>query len=220
MTFEYMSRAEWQARAPRSVRAVLPHQFSFIEFHHSASSVLPAARAARSFQDFHMDTKRWQDLFYNWLIHPDGTIVEGRSWGTSPRPENSMTICFIGNYEEDDLTEEAKEAARILVTESRKRMPQLRDKAVRWHNMRAKTACPGRVVESFVRAEQRKLDAWTVAADKPEPAQAPVAAPVVTKQDLVDVRSKVMYAQTQLSETETPLVRARRRLNELIETYE
>lgn len=177
-TFEFLSREEWGAREPRSVRRVLPHQFAAIEFHHSATGVSPAAAAARSFQRFHMDTKGWQDLFYNWLVHPDGTIVEGRSWVTSPRPENYMTVNFIGNYETMQLTEAQKHSARVMVAECHRRMPQLKDRAVRWHNQRAATACPGVNLVAFIR--ESNLHGW----DVPEPEAVTQA---VTDEELNDL---------------------------------
>lgn len=154
--FEYLSRADWQARPPRSVRNVSPNQFAAIEAHHSATAVTSAAAAARSYQQFHMDTKGWLDLFYNWLIHPDGTIVEGRGWDTSPRPENYMVICFIGSYDTQTLTDAAKQSFRQLRQECIRRMPQLDGRDVRWHSQRASTGCPGTDVVVWVR-QQNKL---------------------------------------------------------------
>jgi len=120
-----------------------------------------------------MDNNGWTDIFYNWLVHPDGTIVEGRGWGTSPRPENVMTVNFIGNYETDVLTEAAKASAGLMVRECVRRMPQLAGRDVRWHNQRAATACPGRNIVSFIR--ERNALGW----DAPAPAPAP---PVIAVQ--------------------------------------
>ncbi len=157
--FKYLTREQWQARPPKTVRTVLPHQFTAIEFHHSATGVMSPAAAAQSFQKFHMDTKKWQDLFYNWLIHPDGTIVEGRGWGTSPRNENFMVICFIGNYDQIPVTQSAQDAGSLLVRECWRRMPQLAGKDVRWHNQRDNTGCPGKNLVQFVK-EQNVMNAW------------------------------------------------------------
>ena len=106
-----------------------------------------------------MDTKRWLDLFYNWLIHPDGTIIEGRGWVTSPRPENLMTVCFVGDYAQDQVTDAARASAGVLVRECWKRMPQLKNLDVRWHNQRASTACPGSNLVQFIK-EQNVLNGW------------------------------------------------------------
>lgn len=118
-----------------------------------------------------MDNNGWTDIFYNWLVHPDGTIVEGRGWGTSPRPENVMTVNFIGNYETDVLTEAAKASAGLMVRECVRRMPQLAGRDVKWHNQRAATACPGRNIISFIR--ERNALGWDAAPAAPTPPPTP-----------------------------------------------
>ena len=160
MSFEFVSRDEWGARAPRSVRAVAPDQFTAVEVHHSATPVREALAAVRGFQNFHMDTNGWRDLFYNWLVHPDGTILEGRSWVTSPRPENVMTVCLIGNYDAIEMTAAQEQSVKEIVWESQRRMPQLVGRDVKWHNQRAATACPGTDAVAFVR-QQNSLG-WPV----------------------------------------------------------
>ena len=186
--FDYVSREEWGARAPRSVRAVAPSQFSAIEWHHSGTQGFPdGPSAARSFQNFHMDTKGWQDLFYNWLIHSDGTIVEGRSWVTSPRPENYMVVCFIGNYDTMKLTAAQEMSARLVYAEFVRRSPQVAGKAARWHNQRSGTACPGSDVIGWVR--DMNLKGWPDPTPKPEPV---VETPEpVTDAALVELKARV-----------------------------
>jgi N-acetylmuramoyl-L-alanine amidase len=50
-----------------------------------------------------MDTKKWSDIGYNFLVGEDGNVYEGRGWGKKgahsiPFNSKSIGICIIGNY--------------------------------------------------------------------------------------------------------------------------
>ncbi len=90
--------------------------------HHSAansrSNDFPAV--VRSYWDFHVNTRGWDDIGYNWLIDANGVIYEGR--GTerlgahfSCMNEETVGVCLIGNFEEDKPTEAALEALQQFV---------------------------------------------------------------------------------------------------------
>lgn len=155
---------------PKTVRTVLPHQFSRIEIHHSATEITSPITAVRSFQRVHMNTNKWNDIFYNWLVHPDGTILEGRGWGTSARAENYMMFCLIGNYDTDQVTDAQKVSVEWLRNAAIARMPQLGTKNVGWHNDRDATACPGKHVVTWIK--QRNTEQW--ATTQPTPTETAV----------------------------------------------
>jgi hypothetical protein len=54
-----------------------------------------------------MDSRKYSDIAYTLLVHPDGTVLEGRTVGgqaaqgahTSGYNSKSIAICAIGNYE-------------------------------------------------------------------------------------------------------------------------
>ncbi|GFO44102.1 hypothetical protein PoB_007060700 [Plakobranchus ocellatus] len=95
-----VSRSEWNARAPKSVSYLShqPLQYAFI--HHSAYpeeclTKDSCAAAVRSFQDFHMDTRGWDDIGYSFLIGGEGTVFEGRGWdrvGAHTKGHNSVGL--------------------------------------------------------------------------------------------------------------------------------
>ena len=95
-----------------------------------------------------------------------------------------MTVNFIGNYESLELTEAAKHSARVMVAECRLRMPQLQARAVRWHNQRAATACPGKNLIAFIR--DSNLHGWGL--PEPKPVAVAVTA-TVTDEELNDLAS-------------------------------
>lgn len=65
---------------------------------------------------------------YGWLIHPDGTILEGRGInyrnaanrstrsGVTLSNRNTVSVCLIGDYRHRDVTEAQRRAFQSLVT--------------------------------------------------------------------------------------------------------
>ena len=59
--------------------------------HHSAG---PQQQTVRTIQNFHMDSRGWSDIAYNWLVNDQGDIFEGRGWGIvggATKNENSTS---------------------------------------------------------------------------------------------------------------------------------
>lgn len=76
--------------------------------HHSAGTNTSSnwKGVVASIFDFHVNTNKWQDVGYNWLIDPNGIIYEGRGGGDNVRGahmcgynNNTMGICVLGNFE-------------------------------------------------------------------------------------------------------------------------
>ncbi|MEL7020721.1 MAG: N-acetylmuramoyl-L-alanine amidase, partial [Bacteroidota bacterium] len=73
--------------------------------HHSASANESNDWAAvvRSFWDFHVNTRNWSDIGYNYLIDPNGVLYEGRGEDIQGahycgKNQHTMGICVIGNF--------------------------------------------------------------------------------------------------------------------------
>lgn len=101
----YEKRLDWcprgNCRKPNGSKINPTH----IVIHHSAGNTTSNDFAAvvRGYWDFHVNTRGWSDIAYNWLIDPNGVIYEGRGNRTrgahSPCMNGSSTgICLIGNY--------------------------------------------------------------------------------------------------------------------------
>ncbi len=76
-----------------------------IVVHHSAGNTQSSDFAAvvRSYWDYHVNTRGWADIGYNWLVDPNGVIYEGRGdrvRGAHSPCMNAIStgICFIGDY--------------------------------------------------------------------------------------------------------------------------
>ena len=108
---EIISRSQWGARHPKRTPAPIPTPTAELWLHHAAGSNLPGddsmspadLKRIRSIQNFHMDTRGWNDIAYSFLLDPDGNIFEGRGAGiagahTSNHNTVSHGICIMGNY--------------------------------------------------------------------------------------------------------------------------
>ena len=103
----YQGRNDWcpSGNCPKSSNpsAINP---THIVVHHSAGQTSSSDFAAvvRSYWDYHVNSRGWADIGYNWLVDPNGVVYEGRGdrirGAHSPCMNAIATgICFIGNYE-------------------------------------------------------------------------------------------------------------------------
>ncbi|WP_395103503.1 peptidoglycan recognition family protein [Actinomadura sp. SCN-SB] len=79
------TRADWNARPPKSPATVLNQAPDHIVVHHTASanqtdySVAAAYALSRSIQNFHMDSNGWADTGQQLTISRGGHLMEGRN---------------------------------------------------------------------------------------------------------------------------------------------
>lgn len=102
-----ISRIEWLSRSPAQEIYDLVHPVPYVIINHTATknctSRLECIHYVRSFQSFHMETRQWFDIGYNFLIGADGNVYEGRGWQkvgahTKFYNETSIGIAFIGTF--------------------------------------------------------------------------------------------------------------------------
>lgn len=168
---QIITREEWGARPARSVEHVAWSKRERLDVHYSAG---PSTQTPRIIQDFHMDTRGWSDVGYNFLVDKSGRIYEGRGWtvlGAHIAGHNTagIGVCFIGR--DGDVTEAAKRAIRWLYNEACRRA----GRALRrdGHRDLAATSCPGDTLHAWVHAG--------MPVDDPEPAPAPAPSPTPSK---------------------------------------
>lgn len=68
-----------------------------------------------SMRDFHVKTKKWEDIAQHFTTFPDGSILTGRSLEKTPvgiYGHNTGAICIehFGNFDKDEMTAEHREA--------------------------------------------------------------------------------------------------------------
>ncbi|CAG5044139.1 unnamed protein product [Parnassius apollo] len=105
--FPFVARSEWRARTPKQKQA-LQTPVPYVVIHHSYSppacyEAAQCENAMRSMQDFHMDSRGWWDIGYNFAVGSDGAAYEGRGWGIQGAHAlhfNSVSIgiCLIGDW--------------------------------------------------------------------------------------------------------------------------
>jgi len=88
---EYVTRAQWGARAPKWREEIRISKGVFI--HYNGGSPLPAnvvtgdfeavCSHLRGVQNFHMNTQGWPDIAYSWCVSASGRIFELRGWGVA-----------------------------------------------------------------------------------------------------------------------------------------
>jgi len=101
-----VTRAQWGARAPKSTsRITRPVPKMFI--HHTetprCTTTDRCKSIVKSIQNYHMDTQKWDDIGYNFLVGEDGNVYEGRGWnnvGAHARGWNptSYGIALLGDF--------------------------------------------------------------------------------------------------------------------------
>ncbi|WP_299257381.1 N-acetylmuramoyl-L-alanine amidase [uncultured Aquimarina sp.] len=100
-----ISRSQWGARNPASSfpTTIATHLIVHHELGPNSSS--DWAARVRSVQNFHMNTRGWSDIGYNFLISPTGTIYEGRAGGDRAQGAHfcgknakTMGVCLLGDY--------------------------------------------------------------------------------------------------------------------------
>nr|AXE15816.1 peptidoglycan recognition protein 1 [Archivesica packardana] len=101
-----VTRVEWGARPSKTIKYMgTPVGVVFI--HHTLMSKCvtsdQCAEEMRTIQNFHMDTRGWDDIAYNYLIGEDGNAYEGRAWdriGSHTLGWNDVAIAFsfMGDY--------------------------------------------------------------------------------------------------------------------------
>jgi N-acetylmuramoyl-L-alanine amidase len=119
-----VSRAEWGARRPTSIAPIsrpVPRYF----VHHTEGTVCTTQAACsavvRGIQNYHMDSRGWADIGYNFLVGEDGNVYEGRGWdrkGAHSPLYNSQAygVSIMGNFMHRNPNAAALKATQQLIT--------------------------------------------------------------------------------------------------------
>jgi hypothetical protein len=73
----------------------------------------------RAVQDFHMDSRGWNDIAYSFIINHAGDIYEGRGAGvagghTAGHNTTSHAVCVLGNFDQAEPTQAALDSVVAL----------------------------------------------------------------------------------------------------------
>ncbi|CAD5114065.1 DgyrCDS3214 [Dimorphilus gyrociliatus] len=155
---QIVTRSQWQARPPRS-RTNLVTPVSMLFVHHTAgatcSSQSTCSARTRAIQNYHMDSNRWNDIGYNFLIGGDGRAYEGRGWstvGAHTGCHNRRSIAFsaMGNFETSSPPQIILTAIQNLARCAVSRGILSSGYELFGHRDAMSTSCPGRYLYSVI----------------------------------------------------------------------
>ncbi|XP_061399909.1 peptidoglycan-recognition protein LE-like [Musca vetustissima] len=105
----------------------------------------------RDIQTFHVETRGWDDIGYNFLIGCDGNVYEGRGWGvegahTFRYNRFSIAVAFIGTFMHKLPTQRALNACKNLLKRGVDEDHLTKNFKLMAHNQFMSTASPGAVL--------------------------------------------------------------------------
>ncbi len=113
-SYRFEEDGEWWIREYQTVEHAIVH-------HSETPNSQDPLEAIRSIYYYHAVTRGWHDIGYNYLVDKYGNIYEGRAGGRNvvgghayEYAHGSTGICFIGEFFDDEVTEEAL-AAMIAI---------------------------------------------------------------------------------------------------------
>jgi hypothetical protein len=185
-----VSRAGWAAQPARSVTSLSAGRVELFVVHHTTGTYA-GPETVRSIQRFHMQTRGWADIGYNFLVAPSGQIFEGRGWarvGAHAKGKNSVSIgvAYVGDGSKA-VPVEARRSIGWLAQEADRRFGRLRRLG---HRDVGATACPGDVLYGMVKSGFDVL-ASPAAPEAPEvPSEGSVAEPMGVLSERISEPSK------------------------------
>lgn len=145
MSKTVINRSGWNATPPAKPFTKRRSTVGIVLHHSGVKGADPGPAQVKAFERYHMKTRGWRGIAYNWLVDADGVIYEGRGHGVvggATRGWNSKTesICYTG-WGSGDIPERALESIAWLVSDLQSRHGN--KLWVKGHRDFASTSCPG-----------------------------------------------------------------------------
>ncbi len=127
-------RSKWGLKQPKIKNLISDWDFDSIVIHHSGNN---GETDPKKIEQRHLVKNRWDDVGYHYLIHPSGTIYEGRKIyhkGSHVSGVNTkkLGILLMGDYDEqwwdfdDTLSKSHISTANSLIKTLRVKFPSIR----------------------------------------------------------------------------------------------
>ncbi|XP_045768337.1 peptidoglycan recognition protein-like [Maniola jurtina] len=119
-----VSRRDWLAQPAEGALEKLEQPIPWVIITHTTTESChtrsECVLRVRLIQSFHIESRGWVDIGYNFLIGGDGSVYIGRGWDyhgahTPGYSKKSIGIAFIGTYRKDSPTREQVEACKKLI---------------------------------------------------------------------------------------------------------
>ena len=163
------SRSSWNAAEPRPYKQHVPER---ITIHHEGTMFEKgddAPKHIKNVQTWGMGTDRnWIDIPYHFLIDPEGIICEGRNiftvgeTATEYDPTGHLLITCLGNFEEQEISDEQLESLINLIAYCCQRYSISPETIASHRDYSNQTVCPGKnlykyLENGYIKDEVRKI---------------------------------------------------------------
>lgn len=158
----FVSRDAWGARSRRSGERFVASKIRGLAAHYEAAEEADnhglCDEKIRGIQTYHMDSRRWSDIAYNYVVCGHGYLFEGRSWdyrgaanGTETGNDAFPSVCLLSDDDpgETEFTAAAQYVFRWLYWRCREKFGDDADE-FRPHSSFKATACPGDEVRRWL----------------------------------------------------------------------
>ena len=156
MSLTIISRSGWEARPPKKPFTKLKRwRVKGIVLHHSGVKNGPSGvTAVKQYERFHMDSRGWNAIAYNWLVDEKGVVYEGTGPGIqsgATKGWNSRTeaICYTG-WGAAKVPNEALVSIKALINDIQGRYDH--GLWVKGHRDLGNSTCPGNWLYDWLRA--------------------------------------------------------------------
>ncbi|MHA4843625.1 family 10 glycosylhydrolase [Flavitalea antarctica] len=150
-------RSGWKANEARPYKQQVPVR---ITVHHEGGKVLDSSadggQRLKNIQVWSMGKDRnWTDVPYHFLIAADGTVYEGRNVNTVGEtntefdPSGHLLICFLGNYEQQQLNPQLLDVLTRLIAHFCQKYSISPDTISTHRDNSTQTSCPGKNIYPY-----------------------------------------------------------------------
>lgn len=166
--FRIIPRSEWGAKYGQGNPTGKPH--ADVHVHTEAGAVRPADWPAivalastlqlnerqrmQAIERYHVQSRGWTAIGYSFVIHFDGSILEGRGWrrwgGHTKGHNDDLGICFVGHGDLQPATEAQWAAAKWLIREGIRLGHLAPTYKVFGHRDSAPKSCPGDLIYHLI----------------------------------------------------------------------
>ncbi|KAF2883517.1 hypothetical protein ILUMI_22652 [Ignelater luminosus] len=160
-----IDRRSWLAQPPVEEKQYLAAPAKFVIISHTATedgtTQAENVYLVRLVQTFHIESRKWSDIGYNFLIGCDGNVYEGRGWGvvgahTFGYNTIGMGISFVGCFMNKTPPQFALDQAKLLIQHGVEIGAIAKDYSLIGHCQCTGTESPGRSLFE----EIKKWDHW------------------------------------------------------------
>ncbi|XP_052755921.1 peptidoglycan recognition protein [Galleria mellonella] len=155
-----VSKSEWDGLNPVHVQ-YLPRPVDLVIIQHTVTPTCNTdqrcAERVRSIQNYHMETRNFWDIGYNFIVGGNGKVYEGAGWlhvGAHTRGYNNraLGIAFIGNFNNDQVKRSMIDAVKALLNCGVRNGHLTSDYHVVAHRQLANLDSPGRKLYNEIRS--------------------------------------------------------------------